>query len=398
MKLNHYKSWLNKNILGFSLASLCSDSNHEIVPLVLPLLLVSLLGKHDAPSYVGFISAAGTVATSIAVLFSGWLSDRLNNRKPLILLGYTLTGTFVGTLAFAHSWQMVLLFVILAWLGRGLASAPRNAIIADSIDPAFYGHAFGFRQAFDTLGAIIGPLIVYIFSAAPLSTLFYYSFIPGILAILIIALFVTDVPHRISPSKKFIDLSGFTREFYGLILLFIIFGLGNFNRTLLLLRIQNILGVTSSHAAALGVITLLYIFRNVIQTASSYSMGAISDRIGRAIPLAIGFSFFGLMAFLLIYPSRSVMYLILVFFLSGASAGIYTTLQKSMAADMLPESARGTGYGVLQITNSFADLISSVIVGYLWSAVSAQAGFLYSAALSFAAVAILTLKKKTPRN
>ena len=339
-----------------------------------------------APSYVGFIGGAGTVATSIAVLFSGWLSDRLVNRKPLIVLGYLLTGLFVGALAFATSWQLVLLFVILAWLGRGLASSPRNAIIADSIDPAYYGHAFGFRQAFDTLGAILGPLIVYLLSGLPLQTLFYYSFIPGALAVFIILFFVSDVPHAVSRNKKLFDLSGLTSTFYALVFLFVVFGLGNFNRTLLLLRIQNTLEPTLSHAGALSVITLLYIFRNVIQTGASYSMGALSDAVGRKIPLALGFGLFGLMSLMLIYPSSSMLYLIPVFFLSGFSAGTYTTLQKSMAADLLPESARGTGYGILQIANSLADLFSSIIVGYLWTSYSAQAGFLYAALLSFLAV------------
>lgn len=386
--------WLNKNILGFSIASLFSDSNHEIVPLVLPALLVSLVGKQAAPTYVGFISAAGTVATSVAVLISGWLSDKITNRKPLILIGYILTGVFVGALAFAHSWQLVLLFVLLAWLGRGLASAPRNAIIADSIAPAYYGHAFGFRQAFDTLGAILGPLVVYLLSAFPLRILFSYSFIPGILAIIVITFFVSDVPHRISRQRKLVSFSSFSFDFYMLVILSIVFGLGNFNRTLLLLRIQNTLELTSSTTAALSLITLLYIFRNVIQTVASYYSGAISDTIGRKIPLAIGFGMFGLMALLLIYSTSSLVYLITVFFLSGASAGIYTSLLKAMAADAVPESLRGTGFGILQITASLADLASSSIVGYLWSAYSAEAGFSYAALISFAAIILLIPKTR----
>ena len=177
-------AWLNKNLLGFSFASLFSDSNHEIIALVLPALLVSIVGSHYAPPYVGFISGFATVAAAVAVLFSGWLSDRLINRKPLLVLGYGLIGSCIGLLAFASTWHAVFALITLAWIGRGLCSAPRNAIIADSIVPAFYGHAFGFRQMFDTLGAILGPLLVYFLSAKPLSTLFYISFIPGILLLL----------------------------------------------------------------------------------------------------------------------------------------------------------------------------------------------------------------------
>ncbi len=393
-RTNDTRPWLNKNLLGFSFASLFSDSNHEIVPLVLPMLLVGLVGPKNAPQYVGFISGFATAAASFAILFSGWLSDRLANRKPLILFGYALTGTGIGLLAFAHSSYEVFVLITLAWVGRGLCSAPRNAIIADSIAPAFYGHAFGFRQAFDTLGAILGPLLVYFLSAAPLSTLFYISFIPGLLAVAIIAFFISDVPHRVMAQKPFFDTSGLTREFYALLGIVTLFGLGNFNRTLLLLRIQNTLEIGQSHAAALSLITLLYIFRNIIQTFSAYYMGAVSDKIGRKIPLAVcGFGFFGLMAVSLIYPSSHLGYLLCIFFLSGFSAGTYMTLQKTMAADVLPESARGTGYGILQIANSTADLISSIIVGFLWTTVSAEVAFLYAAFMSLCAAFVL-LKTK----
>lgn len=393
MKSGRYSSWLTKNVLGFSFASLCSDANHEIVPLVLPALLTGLVGAKSAPQYVGFISGFATVAASAAVLFSGWLSDRMANRKPLLLLGYGLTGLCIGLLAFAQNWYLVFVFIALAWVGRGLCSAPRNAIIADSIEPAFYGHAFGFRQAFDTLGSILGPVLVYFLTGFPLTTLFSISFIPGILAVLIIALTIQDVPHRMFTKKSFFDVSGLTRSFYMLLAVFMIFGLGNFNKTLLVLRIQNFLGHTQSETAALSLVTLLYIFRNIIQTISAYYMGAISDKIGRKIPLAIcGFGFFGIMALTLISPSSHLLYLLVVFFLSGFSAGTYMTLQKTMAADLLPESARGTGYGILQIATSGADLISSLIVGFLWSSVSSEAAFIYAALMSIIAGYLLIRK------
>ena len=387
--------WLNKNLLGFSFASLFSDSNHEIIPLVLPTLLVRLVGVHKAPPYIGFISGFATVAAAIAVLFSGWLSDRLTNRKPLLLLGYGLIGSCIGLLAFASTWHAVFALITCAWIGRGLCSAPRNAIIADSIVPAFYGHAFGFRQMFDTLGAILGPLLVYFFSGKPLSTLFYISFIPGILAIAMIVFFITDVPHRLQ-QKKFSLVNGLPRRFYFLLGIFAIFGLGNFNRTLLLLRIQNTLQHTHSLSATLSFITLLYIFRNLIQTLSAYSMGALSDRIGRTVPLSIGgFGFFGLLALSLIYPPTGIFSSLAIFFLSGFSAGTYMTLSKTMAADVLPESSRGKGYGVLQIVSSLAELASSILVGFLWSWISPEAAFIFAACMCLCAAGLLLKYKNS---
>ncbi len=382
--------WLTKNVWGFSLASLCSDSSHEIVPLVLPVLLTSLVGSQNAPPYVGLISGFATFIASCAILFSGWLSDRLSNRKPLLLIGYALSGLLVGCLGFAHSWQTVLILVSLAWFGRGLCSAPRNAIIADSVPRAFYGHAFGFRQAFDTLGAIIGPILVYFLSQSSLKTLFSLSFIPGIFAFLIIAFFVQDVPHQISPQKKLFDTQGFSLQFYILVAITILFGLANFNKTLLILRVQNILEHSHSQTYVLSCTTLLYIFRNSMQTIAAYYMGALSDRIGRTLPLSIcGFGFFGIMALLLMYPSSNFTYLMTIFFFSGVSAGTFMTLSKTLAADLLPEAARGTGYGILQITNSMADLASSVIVGFLWSTFSPESAFLWACFISMAAAYLL---------
>ena len=210
--------WLTKNLLGFGIASFLSDANHEIVPLVLPTLITTLVGPAHAPQYLGFISGLSTAAASFSVLFSGWLSDHIANRKPLILMGYGLTGILVGLLAFAHSWITVLVLMTIAWFGRGMRSAPRDSLIADSLDPAYYGHAFGFRQALDTAGAVAGPLIVYFLAGKPLSTIFLVSLIPGILSLVTVALFVHEVPrkatsvsaHIHSASKQFLLFSSHT--------------------------------------------------------------------------------------------------------------------------------------------------------------------------------------------
>ena len=368
-----------------------------MVPLLLPTLIVSLTGEGSAPKYVGLISGISAAVASIIVVWAGWLSDRLPRRKPLLILGYGLAGTLVGLLGLATSWVTVLLLVTFAWLGRGLVSAPRNALIADSTDSLYYGHAFGFRQTFDTFGAILGPLIVYAGAGLSVDKLFFITFIPGVLALLSIVFLVKEVPRKVtSPSSPAVSLLALPMSFYLFCFVMFVFGIGNFNRPLLLLHLQETLKGTMSSAAILSLLTLLYIGRNIAQAGAAYAMGALSDtRLGRKIPLGFGFFLFGCMTALLIWPSTSMAYLMTVFLLSGISAGTYTTLEKSYAAELLPEHKRGTGYGLLLTIDSIGDLLSSIIVGFLWSSFSPQIGFLYATILSFlAAVLMLALPRK----
>lgn len=387
--------WLSRNVIGFSIASIMSDANHEIVPLILPAFIGQLVASHTAPELVALISGISTSAASITSLYAGNLSDQLSNRKPLILFGYFLTGTFVGLIAFAYHWITVALFMLGAWIGRGLVSAPRNAIIADSTPADYYGHAFGFRQALDTIGSVIGPLIVYLFASWPLHAIFLIAFIPGLFAVLIVYLFVQDVPREVKEqtnpfSLLFIFRDSLPKAFKYLLGVFFLFGLGSFNKTLLVLRMQEVLAIKNSAVASLSMVALLYIFRNIVQTGASYIMGAISDRIGRVVPLAFfGFGLFSIMALLLAWISPSLPLALLVFFLSGFSAGTYMSLQKSLAADLLPEEVRGTGYGILKTVDSLGTLSSSLIIGVIWSNVGPQYAFISAAGISLISSFIL---------
>lgn len=392
-----WPNWLNRNIVGFSFASTLSDTSHEIVPLVLPILLSQLVGNQAAPKYVALISGISGIVSSLAALFSGILSDYIPRRKPLILLGYFLTGSLVGLLSIAHHWFTVLILMSGAWLGRGLISAPRNALIAHSTDKKYYGRAFGFRQAFDTLGAILGPLIVYAFSFLPINQLFLIALIPGILAFFVVYFFIEDstqAPSRyLVLTKWLITLTQpLPREFYSLLGVFFLFGIASFNKTLIIFRIQEIFLNHMNITKALAFVTMLYTFRNMVQALASYMMGALSDKIGRTIPLVIfGFGFFALMSLLLALPtpssSGSILWAGSIFFLSGVSAGTYTSLQKSLIADTVPDFLRGMGYGMLEIVNQVGNFISSIVLALIWSSFGPQAAFIVAACLSFTSMA-----------
>lgn len=387
--------WLSSNLVGFSIASLFSDCSHEMIPLLLPTFLTSLAGAAQAPFILGIVSSVSTAAMSISAFFSGIVTDRSSHKKALIEFGYGIEGLCAGLLGFVTNWVQVLITLTLAWIGRGIIGSARSAAIANSTDPAYYGRAFGFRQAMDTIGSILGPLIVFTLSSWPIRSLFFITFIPAAAAFLAIV-FLTSEPSTTKtaplPQQESPLLSREFKLFLGALL---IFALGNFSKTLLVLRTQNLLTPVYGPLQAFSSTTLLYSFRNIIQALATYGMGALSDRIGRKNLLAgAGFFCFGIVSLLLLYESADYLYLTLIFFLSGISAGTTTSLEKSFAADLLPLKTRGTGYGSLTGVQSIGALISSIVTGYLWSSFSPQVAFIYAASLSFCSALMLFFSKE----
>jgi MFS family permease len=391
------KKWLNKNITAMGFASLSSDTSHEMATATLPMFLTELAGA-SAPQLLGLISGLSDASSSFVKIFSGWLSDRLKIRKMLAVFGYFLTGLFVGMIGFARNWIEILTYRVLAWIGRGTREPPRDALLAESVNKKFYGHAFGFHRAMDTLGAIIGPLLAFFFvSSIGFRNIFFLSFIPGALAVLAIAMFVKEKAkkskHRI---KSFINhLKLLPKEFQIFLFIMFVFGIGNFHRTLLLLRVQEVLSPTTGIIIAGSMAVLFYTIRNIAQAIADYSIGSLSDRIGKKIPLAIfGFFLFGIMSLGFMITSINIFYFVFLFVLSGISAAAYTALEKAYAADLLPLNIRGTGYGVLQTIDGIGDFVSSFIVGTLWVAISSFVAFLYGAILSFLAAFLLLICMK----
>jgi MFS family permease len=388
------QGWLNRNIAGMGLTSFFSDMSHEMTTAVLPTFITSLVGPAFAPQVLGIVSGFSDAIASFVKIFSGWVSDKMERRKKIVVLGYVVTGFFAGLTGFAASWGQVLAFRASAWLGRGLREPPRDALIADSVPPQSYGRAFGFHRAMDTLGAIAGPLLVFFtLSALGVKNIFLLSFVPGFLAVAAIIFLVREkpkMPGRQTFTALWSDIASLPKEFRYFLLAMFIFGIGNFNRTLLLLRTEQVLEPTSGLIIAGSLSILLYAFRNIIQAIADYLVGRLSDAIGRKIPLAFfGFFLFGIMSVGLIYPLANLWFFILLFAFSGVSAASYTALEKAYAADLLPAQLRGTGYGVLQTIDGVGDFISSFAVGFLWSVVSPAASFTYAALLGFLAAALL---------
>lgn len=394
MKNNKLVSWLNRNLIGFSLASFFNDVSYEMVTALLPTLFIQLTGS-AAPLFVGIMTGFSEITASITKLISGIITDRSAIRKPFIMSGYGIGAVFNSLIAFVSSgWQIVLCQSI-SRVGKGLREPARDALLSTLTEPAYYGRAFGFNRAMDAVGAVVGPLIALIaLPYIPLRSLIFFSILPGICAVVVIALLVQETTEKSShnPTPLTIDIHQLPSFFVLFLIIMFIFGCGNFRPMLLILRAQESLHYPTTGLKVAGGIAIgFYIVFNIIEAISEYVLGRLSDIGGRRQLLAlVGFGLFGISSLLIGYAT-SWWGILTAFIISGISVAAISALSRSYAAELLPETIRGFGYGSLQALEGIAKLIASFMVGILWTFVSPAAGFTYAAITSFIAMILLLL-------
>jgi len=386
--------WLNRNIFAMSLTSFFSDFGHEMATAILPAFLISVGGS---AALLGVIEGVADAGVSFMKLLSGWYSDYIGKRKPFAVIGYFLTAVGVGSFFLAFSWIQVLISRVIAWLGRGIREPARDALLVDSTEPKYYGRVFGFHRGMDTLGAIIGPALVFLLiKSMPLRSIFLVALIPSILSFLIITLFVkernkisNDPPMRLIGSIKLLP-----SKFRLFLVAVGIFGLGNFADSLLILRATQLLTPVKGVIVAGSLAILLYTLHNVFYAVFSFPIGAAADRIGKKKLLSLGYFLTGVTSLGFIFNTANLVYLGLFFLLAGIAIAITDALERTVAADLLPERLRGTGYGTLATINGIGDLGSSTVVGFLWTAISPVAGFGYGAIMTILGGLLLAIPKK----
>ena len=393
------KTWLNKNIIGFSLASFFSDFCHEMTLAILPMYIQGITGVIYAPFTLGVIQGTADIASTAMKLISGFVADKVKRYKPFLVVGYGLTA-FVALIGTTKNLFMILWYSIIAWMSQGIREPLRDTWISKIVSPECYGRVFGFHRASDTLGALCGPLsafmlLHYNFS---ITSVFMFALVPGLLAVVPIVLLtheekrenVGGVAEKSDITLRN-QLSQLPLDFIYFLGVMLIFGFANFNKTLFIYRAQSLLQQhdMSLHVAA-GWALLLYTLYNIVRACGEFGMGILSDYIQRKNILAIfGFGLFSVTAVCFVIPAPHISMLSLFFACAGFSAGTVKSLEKSYAATLLPESVRGTGLGLLQTVNGIGNLCSSLIVGGLWSFVSPVAGFVYAAVLSCVAMCMM---------
>lgn len=393
--------WLNRDVAGMGVASLLSDASHEMATAVLPGFF-AVLGI--SPAALGAIEGIADATSSFVKLGSGWMSDRLGHRKPAVVGGYFLTGASQALFALANGWPWILVGRTVGWFGRGVRSPLRNAMLANSVGPDDRGKAFGFHRAADTVGAIIGPLLgVWLLAhlgaharnpAAPFRTIFLLTLIPGLGAGVAFAGLVREKAAAPTTIKLWKTVKALPPAFRRFLSGVGVFGMGDFARTLMILAATDLLAPRYGLTHAAEIAALLYVAHNVVYAAFSYPMGALSDRVGRRALLGAGYMAGALAAagFLAAFASKlhGIAFLLGLFALSGVSIAVVDALEGAATADFIAdESIRGTAYGVLGAVNGAGDLIASLVVGSLWSAVSPAAAFAYAAALMAAGGVVL---------
>jgi len=401
MKLNTAKpladkgqKWLNRNILALGITSFFSDFGHEMATSVLPAFLVAIGGS---PALLGLIEGVSDASTSLMKLVSGWYSDRIGKRKPFTSVGYLLTAVGVGAFSLAFSWPQVLLSRVIAWTGKGTREPARDALLAESTTSRYYGRVFGFHRMMDTLGAVAGPALALVFiRMMPLRPIFLVAFIPSVLAFLTIVLLVKEKGGNKQESLHlFSGIKNLPTNFRFFLIAVGVFGLGNFADTMLILRATELMTPAKGVAAATGLAILLYTFHNVSYAAFSFPSGVLADKIGKRSLLAIGYFLTGVVSLGFILNVASLSYLVPLFLVAGIAIAITDSLERAVAADLLPENLRGTGYGTLATVNGIGDFASSAIVGLLWTSVSPLAGFGYGALMTImGATTLIALRKR----
>lgn len=396
--------WLNRNVWGMTVTSMFSDACYEMVLAVLPGFLPVI---HVAAAALGWIEGASDAFSSFLKLFSGWYSDKIGQRKWIVVIGYLFTGTGLSLFATAVTWIPILLGRIVSWFGKGIRGSLRDAMLSESVEPEVRGRAFGFHRAGDTVGAVIGPLagvallsfLPKVFPNAapdiPFRTIFLLSLIPGLSAPLAFALMVRETARQPRPGMK---LAASIRELPPAFRRFVagvgLFGLGDFSPTLLTLGAATLLRSTHGPVRAAQLAALLYVIRNVVYAGAAWPIGALADHLKKIPLLSAGYFCEAIAAVLMALAFRGTSAgfpaLAAVFIISGIFAAAMDTLQGAIPPDLTSPDNRGTVYGTLGAVNGAGDLIASALTGTLWTAVSPVAAFGVAAGLmTIGATAVL---------
>ena len=368
--------------LGF--VSMFMDISSETIHALLPLFLTGTLGVSVA--MVGLIDGVAESTASIAKLFSGYVSDRIGKRKPLILIGYGLGALTKPLFALAGSASLVIAARFADRIGKGLRGAPRDALVADVTPIEIRGRAFGLRQSLDTAGALIGPLVaiglMFVF-ANNIRSVFWIATIPAIIAVLLVLLFVSE-PQSPKPTSAarspiaFADLKRLPRAFWLLTMVGSIFTLARFSEAFLILK-------ASAEGLPLALAPVVLVVMNAVYVIGAYPAGAMADRFAARTLLSIGMACL-IMADLALALLPSLTGAFIGIALWGAHMALTQGLLTKLVADNAPPELRGSAYGFFNFGTGIALLFASLIAGIVWDRFGAETTFLVGA--GFAVVAL----------
>ncbi len=371
-----------RNVFMMGLVSFFTDFSTEMILSILPLYLVNNLGVSRA--FLGVIEGSSELTSYVFRMFSGALSDKFRKRKIFIIIGYGLSTISKPFFMFSSGWFDAFVVRATDRMGKGIRTAPRDALIADSVSESISGKAFGIHRTIDQMGAIVGPIVAFtILQFMDIQAVFVLSLIPGVIAVIILIFFVKEVAiKKLSNTTIFENIGGLLKRNKSFVILLIvtgIFSLGAFNFSFILLKGSD-LGIGQS------LIPIVYAIINVAHTIIGIPAGVFADRLGKEKMLLIGYSIFAVSTILMAFSTNNFLYAFVLAAVFGLYLGVSETVQRAVIPKYVSSELRGTAYGLYNLVSGVCFFVSNITFGFLWDVYGMNLAALYSLCLSIIAI------------
>jgi len=385
---------LNPNVFFLGMVSLLTDVSSEMIFTLVPLFLFNVLSI--GTPIIGLVGGLSESIDAVFRIFSGWLSDRMGKRKPLAVLGYSISTIAKPFMYLASSWGAVLAVRFGDRVGKGIRTSPRDALVADSVSAGERGRGFGLHRAMDTTGAFLGlaiaAVIIYqvqggelVLSLKTYQWLILIGVVPAVLAVLVLLFFVRERRSSAGNASSQVGLrsiGGFDTRFKLFLAVMAVFTLGNSSDFFVILRAQDL------GSPVLYVVLMLVVF-NIAYAVTSIPAGILSDRLGRRWVITLGWFIYALV-YLGFALASELWQVWLLFAIYGVYYGMVEGAARAFVADLVPAEKRGTAYGLYHGVVGLTLLPASLIAGWLWQAYSPAAPFYFGAGLAFLAMLGIT--------
>ena len=368
-----------KLILGVSipvfimgLVSLFTDVSSETIQSILPLFIFEVGGTGIT---LGLISGVTNAIANILKGFTGWLSDKINKRKPFVVSGYALSNLSKPLIGFSPSWEFVLALKATDRVGKGLRTSSRDALI--SYYARQKGKAFGLHRAMDTLGAVLGSLIAFLllFLSWTYSQIILFTIFPGIIAIILIC-FVKEVESEKKNNQPKLKMEKLDKNFIKLIILLGVIEFASLDVAFLLIRATDYIPSTLIY-----LIPVFYLVLNVVYTIFSPINGTLSDKVGRKPVIIVGLSILLISCIFLSFPAQisefSLIFIIIIFIMHGYYLSSVDPISRAYIADLAGKNKRGRAYGYYYFSVGFISMFESIVFGLIYDVVSTEWAFIY---------------------
>ena len=388
MKIKIFEG-ITRNVFILGLVSLFTDLSSQMVFPLIPLFMVTVLGT--GVYAVGIVEGAAETTASFLKVVSGYWSDKIGRRKPFVLFGYSMSAITKPLFAFANIWSFVLFIRVIERIGKGIRTAPRDAIVAESSDKSVRGKAYGFHRAMDGVGSVLGSALAYfLLPIFGYRNIFMFAFIPGIIAVFII-MFIKEInktsdEYKINEISIKLTIKELPLNLKLFLMVSVIFALGHFGYAFLLVRVLDI-GLDGQMAI------LFYIIFYIVYAVCAIPFGILSDQIGRKTILRAGYVIFGITSFGLVFATN--IYSISVLFVSyGIFYAMIDGAQRAFVVDLAPKHLKATALGTFHTAIGLVALPGGYIAGLLWDKISPETTFIYGLTLTIISLILFTFVKE----